>query len=61
MIATGTDLELPEGFEVPFARTATYLSMRYRGSAYLYTGKDKDRRTHDEQALKRFGTSVVAA
>jgi multimeric flavodoxin WrbA len=61
MIATGTDLELPEGFEVPFARTATYLSMRYRGSAYLYTGKDKDRRTHDEQALTRFGTSVVAA
>ena len=61
IIATGTDLELPEGFEVPFARTADYFGMHYRGGVYLYTGKDKDRRTHDEQALKRFGTSVIAA
>ena len=38
MIATGTENVLPEGFEVPFARTAGYFGMRYRGCAYLYTG-----------------------
>lgn len=37
MIVTGTDLESPEGFEVPFARTADYFGMIYRGGAYAYT------------------------
>ena len=60
MIATGTDLELPEGFEVPFARTADYFGMRYRGSVYLYTGPDLARRAAGEDALKRFGASVTA-
>ena len=41
MIATGTENVLPEGFEVPFARTAGYFGMRYRGCAYLYTGTDR--------------------
>jgi len=61
MIATGSDEDLPQGFEVPFARTADYLGMHYRGCAYLYTGKDPARRNADEQALQRFGTRVVAA
>jgi multimeric flavodoxin WrbA len=61
MIATGTDTDLPEGFEIPFSRTAGYFGMHYRGAAYLYTGEDKDQRTRDEQALTRFGTSVIAA
>ena len=61
MIATGSDPELPEGFEIPFARTAEYLDMRYRGCAYLYTGKDAARRAVGEEALKRFGAALVAA
>jgi multimeric flavodoxin WrbA len=60
MIATGTELELPEGFEVPFARTAGYFGMIYRGGAYLYTGDDKMLRMQGETALKRFGAAVVA-
>ena len=60
MIATGTETELPEGFDVPFARTADYFGMRYRGSAYLYTGPGAARRAAGEDALKRFGASVIA-
>lgn len=60
LVATGTDLELPEGFEVPFARTADYFGMTYRGAVYFSTGEDAIRRTADEEALKRFGAAVVA-
>lgn len=60
MIATGAEQVLPEGFEVPFARTADYFGMLYRGGAYLYTGDDVERRAQGEIALKRFGAAVVA-
>ncbi len=35
LIATGTDPELPEGFEVPFRRTSEYFSMRYIQTSYF--------------------------
>jgi multimeric flavodoxin WrbA len=60
VIATGTEETLPEGFEIPFARTAGYFGMTYRGSAYLYTGTDPARRADTEVALVRFGESVIA-
>jgi multimeric flavodoxin WrbA len=59
VIATGTEELLPEGFEVPFARTAGYFSMAYRGCAYLYTGADPIRRADTKAALVRFGESVT--
>jgi multimeric flavodoxin WrbA len=59
VIATGTETVLPEGFEVPFARTAGYFAMRYRGCAYLYTGTDRARRTDTEVAMVRFGENVI--
>ena len=59
MIATGTETVLPEGFEVPFARTAGYFGMRYRGCAYLYTGTDRARRADGEVALIRFGETIT--
>jgi multimeric flavodoxin WrbA len=60
LIATGTDEDLPDGFEVPFARTARYFAMEWRGSCYLYTGSDTGRRRAGETALQRFGAQVVA-
>lgn len=60
MIATGVEDVLPEGFEVPFARTADYFGMSYRGSAYLYTGTDTVRRCETEKALIQFGQTIVA-
>ena len=59
IIATGTEEILPEGFEVPFARTAEYFGMIYRGCAYLHTGMNNMRRGEDERALVRFGESIL--
>ena len=44
LIATGSDPELPEGFEVPFRRTSEYFEMNFRQSFYIAsnTGKSID-------------------
>ena len=60
MIATGVETALPEGFEVPFARTADYFGMVYRGCAYLYTGTDPVRRSETEKTLIQFGRTIIA-
>ncbi len=49
LLAAGTDPALPEGFEVPFAKTAQYLCMNWRAGFYVRTGKDPDR--HQLQLL----------
>jgi multimeric flavodoxin WrbA len=60
VIATGSEPVMPEGFEVPFARTAEYFDMRYRAAFYLHTGEEAAMRDADEAALERFGAKVVA-
>ena len=35
LLATGSDAELPEGFEVPFRRTSEYFGMSYQGPLYV--------------------------
>lgn len=59
VIATGTEPALPEGFEIPFSRTAEYFGMIYRGIAYLQTGAQAHSRADSEAALKRLGASAV--
>jgi multimeric flavodoxin WrbA len=59
VIATGTEESLPDGFEVPFARTADYFGMRYRGATFLHTGTDSIRRADDERALALFGEKII--
>jgi multimeric flavodoxin WrbA len=59
VIATGTEETLPEGFEIPFARTANYFGMTYRGCAYLYTGTEAARRSETEMRLAQFGESII--
>lgn len=58
VIASGTEDGLPEGFEVPFRRTAAYFGMDYRSCAYLYTGEDKGLRARSEAALVAFGDII---
>lgn len=41
LLATGTDPELPVGFEVPFARTSAYLGWRWMGSHYVQASGDE--------------------
>lgn len=38
LLAVGADPAIPPGFEVPFASTADYLDMRWRGSCYVTRG-----------------------
>lgn len=37
LIVSGADAELPEGFEVPFRRTAEYFEMKFQKSFYEVT------------------------
>jgi multimeric flavodoxin WrbA len=37
LIATGSDVELPEGFEIPFRSTSTYFEMVFEKSFYKVT------------------------
>lgn len=59
VIATGTESVLPEGFEVPFRRTADYFAMNYRGASYLYTGSDEALRAQTSVTLAAFGADII--
>lgn len=37
LFATGSDAELPLGFEVPFKKTSDFFAMNYRGAQYICT------------------------
>jgi multimeric flavodoxin WrbA len=52
LIVTGTDPDLPAGFEVPFRRTADYFGMTYRGAIYAVAG------AQNTAALAEFGAAV---
>jgi multimeric flavodoxin WrbA len=58
VIASGTEEDLPEGFEVPFRCTAGHFAMDYRGCGYLYTGTDSSLRSRSEAALTAFGAGL---
>ena len=59
LLVTGTDRDLPEGYEVPFAKTCAYLDMRYRGVAYLYAHVDQQLRDESDRQMKEFGASIL--
>lgn len=59
LMATGTDEELPEGFEVPFQRTAAYFDMCYRGCFYAVSNARANRGFEQEAALTRFGNEIL--
>lgn len=42
LFSTGTDPELPEGFEVPFRKTSEYFAMEYQQAFYVSTGTGTD-------------------
>lgn len=57
LLAVGTDPDMPGGFDVPFARTADYLGMHWRGGVYLSTGRP----AAWEEALRRFAERIEAS
>lgn len=40
LLSTGSDAELPDGFEIPFHRTSEYFAMTYCGSIYAQLTND---------------------
>ncbi len=58
LIATGTDPALPDGFEVPFARTAQYFDMRWRQAFYIQAPKDPLPAGHEFPAVERLGAAI---
>jgi len=58
LIASGTDPELPEGFEIPFQRTSEYFDMDYCGAFYGQAAND---RFHQDtlRRAKAFGIKIV--
>jgi multimeric flavodoxin WrbA len=57
MLAVGVDAEAPEGFSVPFRRTAEFLRMDWRDDAYLCA----KRRESWDRALADFSARIAAA
>ncbi|MFN7730658.1 MAG: flavodoxin family protein [Pirellula sp.] len=41
LFATGSDAQLPEGFEVPFIKTSEYFNMKYQRAFYICTADKK--------------------
>jgi multimeric flavodoxin WrbA len=60
VISTGTEEELPEGFEVPFARTSNYFDMEYCGCFYYYVRKEQTMSDETKRASKEFGKKVFS-
>jgi multimeric flavodoxin WrbA len=50
LLAVGSDPALPSGFELPFAETARYLGMIWRGGYYVRSGSQPDSRELDALA-----------
>jgi multimeric flavodoxin WrbA len=61
LIVTGVEESLPDGFEVPFARTCEYFDMRYLGAGYLYTGADQRLRDESGTRIRAFGSIVTGS
>jgi len=55
LVAVGAEQKLPEGFEIPFSCTSTYLDMGYRGSIYHCTKEDEIDEQKAVGFLKKLG------
>jgi hypothetical protein len=60
VIATGSDDELPEGFEAPFRLTCGYFAMRYAGAFYWAFGSDDRPDEAGAERARAFGASLLA-
>ena len=60
VLATGTDPELPDGFEAPFARTAEYFDMRWRQAFYVQVPNDPLPAGHEFPAVENLAAAIRA-
>ena len=59
--ACGSDPALPEGFEVPFQKTAAYFGMRYGGTLYVPMQEGGPLAEEQRQDAAAFGSAILAA
>lgn len=59
MAACGSDRSLPEGFEVPFRRTAAYFDMQFGGALYVPMEEDAPLTYEQEERAARFGSRML--
>ena len=57
-IATGTDPDLPDGFEVPFFRTAEYFDMRWRQAFYVCVPSETLPAGHEFQVVENLAQAI---
>jgi multimeric flavodoxin WrbA len=58
VIASGTDPQLPEGFEVPFQRTCEYLGLIFQGAFYGHIQEDLALSPETRSAAEDFARRV---
>lgn len=58
LVASGSDKELPVGFEAVFARTAHYFHMSFGGCFYYAVGTDRQMSHETSVTAGRFGDSI---
>ena len=54
LVATGTEQDLPEGFEAAFRLTSNYLDMKFGGSCYVQFQKDLTPADNFRDVIERF-------
>ena len=59
LVTTGTDKELPEGFEVPFKSTCKYLDMIYKKGLYIYIEQDGIISKQEQAKAKHFSKQIL--
>ena len=59
LLAVGTDEDLPPGFHEPFARTAEYLGMIWRESAYCRSTEEPPLPFENAAEIRRLTTAIL--
>ena len=54
LVATGSDQNLPEGFEAPFRLTSDYLDMEFKASCYVQFQKDLTPADNFQDVIENF-------
>ncbi|MDA2922559.1 NAD(P)H-dependent oxidoreductase [Patescibacteria group bacterium AH-259-L07] len=60
LVVSGTDQELPIGFEVPFSRTSKYFDMKFSGYFYHYVKQEKVFSEECREEAKKFVQSIFS-
>ncbi len=61
LVASGTDKELPDGFEVPFRDTCKHFGMRYKEAFYFFVKKEGVMSENVRNSASKFGAKIFSS